>query len=71
MRCAASPPDVAEFVHYATSQDILDTAMMLVAHRALGPLLDDLTGTAEVSATLAATGAPRWPDGRCCSTRCR
>jgi 3-carboxy-cis,cis-muconate cycloisomerase len=53
LRCEV-PPDVAGFVHYgATSQDILDTAMMLVAHRALGPLLDDLTGTAELSATLA------------------
>ena len=48
------PPEVAEFVHYgATSQDILDTATMLVTHRALGPLLDDLSGTANASATLA------------------
>lgn len=31
------------YVHRgATSQDIMDTAMMLVAHRALGPLLADL-----------------------------
>lgn len=37
----------------ATSQDILDTAGMLVADRALGPLLDDLTGAAEGAASLA------------------
>jgi len=36
--------------HGATSQDILDTAAMLVAHRALGPILDDLTGAAEAAA---------------------
>lgn len=37
----------------ATSQDILDTASMLVADRALGPLLADLTGAAEAAAALA------------------
>jgi 3-carboxy-cis,cis-muconate cycloisomerase len=37
----------------ATSQDILDTAAMLVAHRALGPLLADLTGIAGACARLA------------------
>jgi len=51
---SAVPPDVAEFVHYgATSQDILDTATMLVAHRALVPMLADLAGAADASATLA------------------
>lgn len=35
--------DAAEWVHRgATSQDVLDSAAMLVAHRALGPLLADL-----------------------------
>ena len=38
----------------ATSQDILDTAAMLVAHRALGPLLADLAGAAAAAARLAA-----------------
>ena len=37
----------------ATSQDILDSAAMLMAHRALGPLLDDLRGAADASAALA------------------
>ena len=37
----------------ATSQDILDTAGMLVADRALGPLLADLTGAADAAAGLA------------------
>lgn len=39
----------------ATSQDILDTAAMLVARRAFGPLLADLTGAAEAAAGLART----------------
>lgn len=43
------------FVHRgATSQDIMDTAMMLVAHRALGPLLDDLDRCQRALAVLAA-----------------
>ena len=37
----------------ATSQDILDTAAMLVARRALEPLLGDLRGAAEAAARLA------------------
>ena len=37
----------------ATSQDVLDTAAMLVAHRALDPLLDDLAGAADAAAALA------------------
>jgi 3-carboxy-cis,cis-muconate cycloisomerase len=37
----------------ATSQDILDTAAMLVARRALEPLLDDLEGAADAAAALA------------------
>ena len=38
----------------ATSQDVVDSAAMLVAHRALGPLLDDLDGAARAAAALAA-----------------
>ncbi|MEA2281001.1 MAG: 3-carboxy-cis,cis-muconate cycloisomerase [Solirubrobacteraceae bacterium] len=46
--------DVAAHVHRgATSQDILDSAAMLVARRALEPLLDDLSAAAEAAATLA------------------
>lgn len=37
----------------ATSQDILDTAMMLVAKRALGPLLDDARAGADAAAALS------------------
>jgi 3-carboxy-cis,cis-muconate cycloisomerase len=37
----------------ATSQDILDTAAMLVARGALAPLVDDLGGAAEAAARLA------------------
>ncbi|HEX6021983.1 MAG TPA: lyase family protein [Solirubrobacter sp.] len=39
--------------HGATSQDAVDTAMMLVVKRALVPLLDDLRGAADAAATLA------------------
>jgi 3-carboxy-cis,cis-muconate cycloisomerase len=53
---AALPARVAESVHAgATSQDILDTAAMLVAHRALVPLLSDLAGAARAAARLART----------------
>src|SRR3954447_15132977 len=37
----------------ATSQDILDSAAMLVSSRALGPLLDDLEAAADAAAGLA------------------
>jgi len=37
----------------ATSQDIVDTAIMLVARRALEPLLSDIAGAAELCAGLA------------------
>jgi 3-carboxy-cis,cis-muconate cycloisomerase len=47
-------PDAAEHVHHgATSQDILDTALMLVARRALAPLVADLTAAADACASLA------------------
>jgi 3-carboxy-cis,cis-muconate cycloisomerase len=48
------PEAAAAHVHQgATSQDVLDTAAMLVAHRALGPLLADLAATAGACARLA------------------
>ena len=51
----AVPGPAAASVHTgATSQDILDSAAMLVAHRALGPLLDDLAGAATAAADLTA-----------------
>ncbi|QKV76813.1 3-carboxy-cis,cis-muconate cycloisomerase [Amycolatopsis sp. Hca4] len=47
-------PDAAEYVHRgSTSQDIFDTAMMLVADRTLRPLAADLDATAEALAGLA------------------
>ncbi|MFL6074714.1 MAG: 3-carboxy-cis,cis-muconate cycloisomerase [Mycobacteriales bacterium] len=53
---AAVPRGVAGYVHYgATSQDILDTAAMLVTRRALGPLLADLDAASDRCACLAAT----------------
>jgi len=46
--------EAAAFVHWgATSQDIMDSAAMLVAHRALGPLLADLDAAAAAAAALA------------------
>jgi 3-carboxy-cis,cis-muconate cycloisomerase len=48
------PEPAAGHVHQgATSQDVLDTAAMLVARRALGPLLGDLAGAAAACARLA------------------
>jgi 3-carboxy-cis,cis-muconate cycloisomerase len=47
--------DAAGDVHRgATSQDIVDSAAMLVARRALEPVLDDLGGAADAAARLAA-----------------
>jgi 3-carboxy-cis,cis-muconate cycloisomerase len=48
----------------ATSQDVLDSAAMLVAHRALGPLLDDLAATAGAAAALAEAHAGTVMAGR-------
>ncbi|MEU7901490.1 3-carboxy-cis,cis-muconate cycloisomerase [Actinoplanes sp. NPDC049118] len=51
---AAVPGDAARLVHRgATSQDIVDTAAMLVARRALEPLLADLGAAAGCAAALA------------------
>jgi 3-carboxy-cis,cis-muconate cycloisomerase len=53
---AVDDPAAAGQVHRgATSQDILDSAAMLVAHRAIGPLLDDLEAAADATAALAET----------------
>jgi 3-carboxy-cis,cis-muconate cycloisomerase len=53
LRAAVAEP-VRAFVHLgATSQDVLDTALMLIAHRALGPLLDDARAAADAAAGLA------------------
>jgi 3-carboxy-cis,cis-muconate cycloisomerase len=50
----AVPAGARPHVHQAaTSQDIVDTALMLIAHRALGPLLDDARGVADAAARLA------------------
>ncbi|MYT32590.1 MULTISPECIES: 3-carboxy-cis,cis-muconate cycloisomerase [unclassified Streptomyces] len=52
---AAVPDAQAPYVHRgATSQDLLDTASMLVAHRATRPVLADLERTAGALARLAA-----------------
>ena len=51
---AAVPKDAAPFVHRgATSQDILDTAMMLIARRGLELILADLEQAAASAAALA------------------
>jgi 3-carboxy-cis,cis-muconate cycloisomerase len=51
---AAVPASASEAVHVgATSQDVLDTAMMLVARRALDPTTSDLEVAANVAADLA------------------
>src|SRR5712691_6680970 len=51
---AAVPNEAAPYVHHgATSQDILDTAMMLIARRALDLILADLDKAAAAAATLA------------------
>ncbi|ADD42011.1 lyase family protein [Stackebrandtia nassauensis] len=49
----AVPLEVRGWVHYgATSQDIMDTAMMLVAHRATAVIVDNLAHAAEAAASL-------------------
>lgn len=51
---AAVEDQFAPYVHHgATSQDIIDSAAMLVAHRAIGELCIDLDGCAEAAAVLA------------------
>ena len=51
---AAVGPEVAGSVHRgATSQDIVDSATMLIARRALASILEDLAGASEAAARLA------------------
>ena len=51
---AAVSKDAAPYVHHgATSQDVLDTAMMLIARRGLALILADLDKAAAAAATLA------------------
>jgi 3-carboxy-cis,cis-muconate cycloisomerase len=53
LRARVGDPD-AQYVHAgATSQDVLDTAMMLTAQRALVPLLRDARAAADAAARLA------------------
>ena len=52
---AAVGPEVAGSVHRgATSQDIVDSATMLITRRALTPILEDLAGASEAATRLAA-----------------
>jgi 3-carboxy-cis,cis-muconate cycloisomerase len=48
-----SPQAGAHLHRGATSQDVLDTAAMLIARRALVPLMEDLDGAADACALLA------------------
>ena len=51
---AAAGPEAGRWVHRgATSQDVLDTALVLVARRAVGALLVDLAAAARAAAGLA------------------
>lgn len=51
---AKLPEEAAAHLHRgATSQDVVDTAAMLVARRALAPLLEDLGAAADACAALA------------------
>jgi 3-carboxy-cis,cis-muconate cycloisomerase len=53
LRAAVSEPARSAVHIGATSQDIVDTALMLMAARALDPLLDDAAGVAGAAAALA------------------
>jgi len=53
LRGRLSPEAAGQLHRGATSQDALDTAAMLVARRALGPLLDDLDAAGDAAAALA------------------
>jgi 3-carboxy-cis,cis-muconate cycloisomerase len=51
---AAVPDDAARWVHFgATSQDVLDSAAMLVSRRALDPVLEELDAVVDDCARLA------------------
>jgi 3-carboxy-cis,cis-muconate cycloisomerase len=53
LTAAVGGPAAGHVHRGATTQDVMDSAAMLVAHRALGPLLDDLAGAADAAAALA------------------
>jgi 3-carboxy-cis,cis-muconate cycloisomerase len=53
LRAQVGDPAAGDVHRGATSQDVVDSAAMLVARRALEPLLDDLGGAAEAAARLA------------------
>jgi 3-carboxy-cis,cis-muconate cycloisomerase len=53
LTAAVGDPAAAHVHRGATSQDVLDTAAMLIAARALGPLVDDLRCAADAAAGLA------------------
>ena len=53
LRSAVGGPDAADVHLGATSQDIVDTALMLIARRALMPLLADLSRAAGAAGALA------------------
>ena len=76
--CAPSAPRVGEetarWVHLgATSQDIMDTAAMLVTRHALGLVLAELSRVDERLRDRwpARIATRRWPAAPCCSRRCR
>ncbi len=51
---AAAPTDAAPYVHFgATSQDILDTAMMLIVRRALDLIVGEVAAAADAAAVLS------------------
>jgi 3-carboxy-cis,cis-muconate cycloisomerase len=54
LRAHVGQPAADDVHRGATSQDVVDTAAMLVARAALGALLHDLRGAASAAATLAA-----------------
>jgi 3-carboxy-cis,cis-muconate cycloisomerase len=57
LRAAVGSPHAEHVHHAATSQDVLDTALMLVARRALDFVLTDLRRAADACAVLAETHA--------------
>ncbi|NKQ54136.1 3-carboxy-cis,cis-muconate cycloisomerase [Amycolatopsis sp. K13G38] len=57
--------EAARYVHFgATSQDVMDSAAMLLATRAMEPLLDDIEAAAEHAARLASEHASTVQAGR-------
>ena len=70
---AAVGGEAAAYVHWgATSQDIMDTAAMLVSKRALGLVCGGWTRPPSAARSWRApTARRRWPGGRSSSTRSR